>query len=152
MSPEDRRTPKNCGSSPNESAVKWIRLAFAALVLTAFEVAYLLSDSLRGETNQTIGVLASGDVGGLRDYILSYGARAPLISAVLMVLQALLAFLTSFLLALANGLAFGAFRGGIFCLSSAALTTAISFGIAHAFGRAPVEVIVGKDSLENADR
>jgi uncharacterized membrane protein YdjX (TVP38/TMEM64 family) len=68
-----------------------------------------------------------------------------------MVLQALLAFLPAFVLAFANGLAFGAFWGGLLSLSSATLAAAVSFGIAHALGRAPVEAILGKRSLGAAD-
>jgi hypothetical protein len=59
--------------------------------------AYLLSDASGGETNRAIGVLTSGDIEVVRDYILSYGAWTPLISAMLMALQAILAFLPSFI-------------------------------------------------------
>ncbi len=69
-----------------------------------FVVAYLLSDASRGETNRTIGVLASGDIEVVRDYLLSYGAWTALISATLIALQAILAFLLSFILDFANGL------------------------------------------------
>ena len=66
--------------------------------------AYLLSDASRGETNRAIGALASGDVEVVRDYLLSYGVWTALISATLMALQAILAFLLSFILDFANGL------------------------------------------------
>ena len=66
--------------------------------------AYLLSDASRGETNRAIGALASGDVEVVRNYLLSYGVWTALISATLMALQAILAFLTSFVLDFANGL------------------------------------------------
>jgi uncharacterized membrane protein YdjX (TVP38/TMEM64 family) len=69
-----------------------------------------------------------------------------------MVLQALAAFVPSFLLGIANGLAFGAFWGGLLSIASAALAAAISFGIARAVGRVPVETLVGKRSLGTADR
>ena len=115
-------------------------------------VLYLVSDAFRGEVNRAVGVLGSGDTGALRDYILSYGAWAPVVSAALMVLQALAAFLPSFLLGLANGLAFGGFWGGMLSLVSAALAAAISFGIARAVGRTPVEALVGRESLGAADR
>ena len=69
-----------------------------------FAAAYLLSDATRGETNRAIGVLASGDIEVVREYILSYGAWTPLISATLMALQAILALLPSFILDFANGL------------------------------------------------
>ena len=130
----------------------WLRTGVTVSLLAALLVLYLVSDAFRGEVNRTVGVLRSGDTGALRDYILSYGAWAPVVSAALMVLQALAAFLPSFLLGLANGLAFGAFWGGMLSLVSAALAAAISFGIARAVGRTPVEALAGRESLGAADR
>ena len=133
-------------------AAKWLRPALTVFLLASFGLSYLLVGAVREETNQAVGVLASGNAGVLRDYILSYGAWAPVVSAGLMVLQALLAFLPSFILAFANGLAFGIFWGGMLSLASAALAAAISFGIAHALGRTPIEAMIGKRSLGSADR
>ena len=130
----------------------WIRPAVTVALLGVLLIIYLVSDAFRGEVNRAVGVLGSGDTGALRDYILSYGAWAPVVSAALMVLQALAAFVPSFLLGLANGLAFGAFWGGMLSLVSAAVAAAISFGIARAVGRAPVEALVGRGSLGSADR
>ena len=144
--------PEEAGFLGRFRTAKWLRPALTLLLLAAFGFAYLLVGAVREETNQAVRVLASGDAGALRDYILSYGAWAPVVSAGLMVLQALLAFLPSFILAFANGLAFGVFWGGMLSLTSAALAAAISFGIAHALGRAPVEAMVGKRSLGSADK
>ncbi|MGI9050048.1 MAG: TVP38/TMEM64 family protein [Rubrobacteraceae bacterium] len=121
-------------------------------LIAALGVLYLLSQSFRGEVNRATEVLASSDIGAVRDYILSYGAWAPVISAALMVLQALLAFLPAFIIAFANGLAFGAFWGGMLSLGSAALAAAICFGISHALGRTVAETILGKKSLGATDR
>lgn len=146
------KTPDKIGFLTRARAAKWLRPALTVLLLAVFGLSYLLVGAVREETNQAIGVLASGDAGVLRDYILSYGAWAPVVSAGLMVLQALLAFLPSFILAFANGLAFGVFWGGMLSLTSAALAATISFGIAHALGRAPVEAMIGKRSLGSADK
>lgn len=132
-------------------AAKWLRPVLTAAVFLLVALVYLVYEPFRAETNRAVGVLASGDIEAARDYILSYGAWAPVISAALMVLQALLAFLPAFVLAFANGLAFGAFWGGMLSLSSATLAAAISFGIAHALGRAPMEAMLGKRSLGAAD-
>jgi uncharacterized membrane protein YdjX (TVP38/TMEM64 family) len=132
-------------------ASKWLRPALTVALIALIGLAYLVYEPFRAEANRAISVLASGNIEAVRDYILSYGAWAPVISAALMVLQALLAFLPAFVLAFANGLAFGAFWGGLLSLSSATLAAAVSFGIAHALGRAPVEAILGKRSLGAAD-
>lgn len=133
-------------------AAKWLRPAFTLFLILVFGLLYLVVESFREEVNLAVEALVSGDVEALRDYILSYGAWAPVVSAGLMVLQAILAFLPSFILAFANGLAFGAFWGGLLSLASAAVAAAISFGIAHALGRTLVEAMVGRQSLGAADK
>ncbi len=80
-------------------------------------------------------VLASGDIEVVREYILSYGAWTPLISATLMALQAILALLPSYIPDFANGLPSAAFEGGLLSLVRGALAAAISFEIAHALAR-----------------
>ena len=137
---------------PGTGFTPWIRTAVTLALLAVLLVLYLVSDAFRGEVNRAVRVMGSGDTGALRDYILSYGAWAPIVSAALMILQALAAFVPSFLLGLANGLAFGAFWGGMLSMVSAALAAAICFGIARAVGRAPVEALVGRESLGSADR
>lgn len=132
--------------------VRWIRVALALGTLAVFGLAYLLSAGFRSEVDRAAGILYRGDVAGLRDYILSFGAWAPVVSALLMVFQALAAPLPAFLLTFANGLAFGVFWGGMLSLASATLAAAVSFWLARALGRAPVEALAGKAGLESADR
>jgi len=89
-----------------------VRRAQLALVLAAaaaFGLAYLLSAEFRSEVDRAATILGQGDVAGLKYYILSYGAWAPVVSTLLMVLQVLAAPLPAFVLTSANGLAFGTF-------------------------------------------
>jgi uncharacterized membrane protein YdjX (TVP38/TMEM64 family) len=123
-------------------------LAAAAL----FGLIYLFSSGFRSEVHQALGILGRGDIAGLRDYILSYGFLAPVASCFLMVLQALVAPVPSFLITFANGLAFGVFWGWMLSLFGHVLAAAVCFGISRALGRVPVEVLVGKTGLESADR
>ncbi len=114
--------------------IRRVRLALALGLLAAFGLAYLLSATFRSEANQAAGILYRGDISGLRDYILSFGAWAPVVSALLMIFQALVAPLPAFVLTFANGLAFGTFWGGMLSLGSATLAAAISFWLARALG------------------
>ncbi len=132
--------------------VRWVRFALGLLALAAFGLVYLLSEGFRSEIDRAVAILSHGDVAGLRDYILSFGAWAPIVSALLMILQALAAPLPAFVLAFANGLAFGAFWGGMLSLVSASLAAAVSFWIARLLGRGPVEALVGRSHLGAADR
>ena len=124
-------------------------LAAAAAV---FGLLYLLSEGFRSETNRALGMLGRGDIAGIKVYILSFGVWAPVASCFLMVLQALVAPVPSFLITFANGLAFGVFWGWMLSLFGHVLAAAVCFGISRALGRVPVEVLVGKTGLESADR
>jgi uncharacterized membrane protein YdjX (TVP38/TMEM64 family) len=126
-----------------------VLLASASAV---FGLLYLLSDSFRSETNRAIGILGRGDIAGLRDYIVSFGFWAPVASCFLMVLQALVAPVPSFLITFANGLAFGVFWGWMLSVFGHVLAASVCFGISRTLGRVPVEVLVGRAGLESADR
>src|SRR5215210_360036 len=139
-------------ASPSARAVRWLRVLLLAAAATVFGMLYLLSESFRSETNRALGILGRGDIAGLRDYIVSFGFWAPVASCFLMVLQALVAPVPSFLITFANGLAFGVFWGWMLSLFGHVLAAAVCFGISRALGRVPVEVLVGKTGLESADR
>jgi uncharacterized membrane protein YdjX (TVP38/TMEM64 family) len=73
-------------------------------------------------------LLSEGDVGNLRSRVLEAGAWAPLVSAALMILQAVLAPLPSSPVTYLNGLLFGLWWGGLLSWASALVAAAICFG------------------------
>ena len=62
-----------------------------------------------------------------RKYIASYGALAPVVSAILMIFQSVIAPLPAFLITFANGLLFGVWWGAALSWSSAMLGAALCF-------------------------
>ncbi|HEU4492931.1 MAG TPA: TVP38/TMEM64 family protein [Rubrobacteraceae bacterium] len=132
--------------------VRLLRLAVVLVAAGVFGLLYLVSSGFRSEVNQALGLLGRGDIAGLRDYILSFGLWAPVASCFLMVLQALVAPVPSFLITFANGLAFGVFWGWMLSLFGHVLAAAVCFGISRSLGRVPVEVLVGRTGLQSADR
>jgi uncharacterized membrane protein YdjX (TVP38/TMEM64 family) len=148
--------PKQTSAAPpaglDARTIRWLRLVLLASAATVFGLLYLLSDGFRSETNRAIGILGHGDIAGLRDYIVSFGFWAPVASCFLMVLQALVAPVPSFLITFANGLAFGVFWGWMLSVFGHVLASSVCFGISRALGRVPVEVLVGRAGLESADR
>jgi uncharacterized membrane protein YdjX (TVP38/TMEM64 family) len=129
-----------------------IRAAMFLFTALMLGLLYFLWGGFRNEVNAAAGILSRGDIEGLRDYILSFGVFAPMASVLLMVLQAIVAPLPSFLITFANGLAFGVLWGWILSLLGHVLAAAVCFGISRALGRAPVEILVGRAGLESADR
>jgi uncharacterized membrane protein YdjX (TVP38/TMEM64 family) len=132
--------------------VRWVRFLLLVAAATVFGLLYLLLEGFRTETNRALGILGRGDIAGLKDYILSFGVWAPVASCFLMVLQALVAPVPSFLITFANGLAFGVFWGWMLSLFGHVLAAAVCFGISRVLGRSPVEALVGRVGLESADR
>jgi uncharacterized membrane protein YdjX (TVP38/TMEM64 family) len=138
--------------SLDDRTVRSLRLVLLLIFAALFALLYLLSEGFRSELNQALGLLGRGDIAGLRDYILSYGLWAPVASLFLMVLQALVAPVPSFLITFANGLAFGVFWGWMLSLFGHVLAAAVCFWISRSLGRVPVEVLVGRTGLQSADR
>jgi uncharacterized membrane protein YdjX (TVP38/TMEM64 family) len=132
--------------------VRLLRLVLLLIAAALFGLLYVLSAGFRSEFHRGLALLGRGDIAGLRDYILSFGIWAPVASCFLMVLQALVAPVPSFLITFANGLAFGVFWGWMLSLFGHVLAAAVCFWISRALGRAPVEVLVGKTGLQSADR
>jgi uncharacterized membrane protein YdjX (TVP38/TMEM64 family) len=132
--------------------VRLLRLVLLMIAAALLGLLYLLSAGFRSEVNEALGLLGRGDIAGLRDYILSFGLWAPVASCFLMILQALVAPVPSFLITFANGLAFGVFWGWMLSLFGHVLAAAVCFWISRAIGRVPVEVLVGRTGLQSADR
>lgn len=97
-------------------------------------------------------VLSQADVKSLRAYLLSFGIWAPVVSALLMVFQSIIAPLPAFVITFTNGLLFGTWWGTLLSWSSAMVGAAACFYISQIFGRPVVEKLTGGSrSLDMAD-
>lgn len=92
------------------------------------------------------------DPQAMREYIAAYGSLAPVISALLMILQSVAAPLPAFLITFANGLLFGVWWGAALSWSSAMLGAALCFFIARYFGRPVVVKLTSESALTSSDR
>jgi uncharacterized membrane protein YdjX (TVP38/TMEM64 family) len=111
-----------------------------------------LGPEVRDGVGHLLTLLAAGDREGLRAYLRGFGLWAPLVSAGLVQLQALVAPLPSFPLTYANGLLFGTWWGGVLSWTSILLSALLCFGLARLFGRPLVERFVSPAALAWADR
>lgn len=112
---------------------------------------YLFVPPPRVFLHQAVRLLGQADVEALKAFLLSFGAWAPVISFLLMVLQSLIAPLPAFVLTLTNGLLFGAFWGSVLSWGSAMAAAALCFGLSRLFGRRLVERLVSPSALARAD-
>ncbi len=88
----------------------------------------------------------------VRTYIKSYGALAPVVSAILMIFQSVIAPLPAFLITFANGLLFGVWWGAALSWSSAMLGAALCFFIARVLGRPVIVKLLSESAVNVSDQ
>ena len=86
-----------------------------------------------------------------RAYIQSYGALAPVVSAVLMIFQSVIAPLPAFLITFANGTLFGFWWGSLLSWSSSMVGAALCFYIARALGIRRVTELISQPAVDKAN-
>lgn len=128
------------------------QLIAGAIVAVVGIAGYLFVPAVHSAIDTAVDVLAHGDVAVVRDYLLSFGVWAPIVSFVLMMLQSLIAPLPAFVLTFANGLLFGWVLGALLSWSSAMAGAALCFWLARSLGRPAVERLAGgSHGLEVSD-
>lgn len=143
-------------SFPETTTRRWLSrrmlLIAGALAITAAAlVLYFLSSTVQHDVAHTMSVLGSGNGNEARDYLRELGVWGPVVSLALMVLQAVIAPIPGTIVALANGLAYGTFWGGLLTLVGQTLAAILCFELARRVGRAKLESLTksSADDLNN---
>lgn len=126
----------------------WV--ATLIVLIVAFLV-YFFVPAANSKINQMIFYLSSMNLDMIKEYILSFGIWAPIISFLLMVLQSVIAPIPAFLITLSNAAIFGWVKGAILSWSSAMAGAALCFYIARGLGRDAVEKLTSKFALKDID-
>lgn len=126
-----------------------------AIIAVAVVIA-LTVPAVREAIGTWVRILSTGDTSAamiaFRDYLLGFGAWAPVVSALLMVFQAIAAPLPGFVITFTNGLLFGWAWGALLSWTSAMVGATLCFHIARSVGRPAVEKLVGGSrALEVSD-
>ena len=98
--------------------------------------------SIHHHFEKTCVILFAGNLGQIVGLIRSWGFAAPLMSLLLMILQAIVAPLPAFLVTAANGMVFGNFWGAFLSWTGALMGALTSFYIARLFGNVAAEKII----------
>lgn len=112
---------------------------------------YFFVPIVNSKVNQMVFYLSSMNLEMIKEYILSFGIWAPIISFLLMVLQSIIAPIPAFLITLSNAAIFGWIKGAILSWSSAMAGAALCFFIARGLGRDAVEKLTSKFALKDID-
>jgi uncharacterized membrane protein YdjX (TVP38/TMEM64 family) len=132
------------------------RALLVLLLLLAAGLIYGYADGVRTAVDHAVRIMTMHDtqsaIQAFRDYLLSFGSWAALVSAAIMVFQSVAAPLPAFVVTFANGLLFGWAWGALLSWSSAMLGAVLCFWIARNLGRPVVEKLVGSSqALETWD-
>lgn len=125
-----------------------IKIGVIVLIL----MIYFFVTPIKVMINQMVFYLSSLDIDSLKRYILSYGALAPIISFMLMLVQSVAAPLPAFLITFSNAALFGWKWGAVLSWSSAMAGAALCFFIAKFLGRDIVEKLTSKYAIEKIYR
>ncbi len=110
-----------------------------AIILSLFLVIFF---SIHHHFEKTCAILIGGNLDQIVGLIRSWGFAAPLMSLILMILQAIVAPLPAFLVTAANGMIFGLFWGATLSWIGALMGALTSFYIARLFGSVATEKII----------
>ena len=124
-----------------------MKIGVVVLVL----MSYFFVTPIKITINQMIFYLSNLDLDSLKQYILSYGALAPIISFILMLVQSVAAPLPAFLITFSNAALFGWVWGAVLSWSSAMAGAALCFFIAKFLGRDVVERLTSKYAIDSID-
>lgn len=117
-------------------------------LIALFLLLYLGQGTFQSSINHSISFLKDADVKGFKNYLLSFGPLAAVVSAFLMIFQSIVAPLPAFVITFANGLLFGWVFGAILSWSSAMAGAILCFYVAKFLGRPVVEKLVTKKALQ----
>ena len=111
-------------------------------VLIFVILAYLYLPGVQEFFFTGITYLRYRDFEGLRQFILSYGSWAAIVSIVLMVVQSLVPFVPGLVITITNAWIFGWQYGALYSWIGALLGAILDFGVARWYGRLVVERFV----------
>ncbi|WP_276623993.1 TVP38/TMEM64 family protein [Syntrophomonas wolfei] len=129
----------------------WKQWWFKIALLVIPVLLYYLVPAFQEIIQNAIKVLSRVDVDAARDYILSFGIWAPVVSFFLMVFQSVAAPLPAFVITFANAGLFGWVKGAALSWSSAMVGAILCFAIARLYGRSVVEKFTTRRALKEVD-
>jgi uncharacterized membrane protein YdjX (TVP38/TMEM64 family) len=103
------------------------------LLLFILAIFLVLFFSIHHHFEKTCTILAGESLADIKDLILSWGVAAPLMSIILMTMQAVIAPLPAFLITATNGLVFGIYWGTVISWIGAMCGAIVSFMISRLF-------------------
>jgi uncharacterized membrane protein YdjX (TVP38/TMEM64 family) len=132
--------------SNRSESVRWIRAA-SMIPLLAIAVAWLLVPAVRSTLAEGVILASRADLPGMRQWAAVLGWLAPLVTGVLMIVQAIAAPIPAVLVTAANSFLFGPFWGGLYSIFTANVAAAICYGLGRGYGTLLVDYLVSRQAV-----
>ena len=132
---------------PGQGAVLWIRMV-SVLPLVVIGLACLLSPTVRDTFGEGLQLLWNRDLDGLRQWGTEQGWWAPLLTGILMVVQAIAAPVPAVLVTATTSFLFGPFWGGLYSIFTANVAAAICYGLGRGYGTLITDSLVSRQAVE----
>lgn len=126
----------------------WVKLGIIVILMAL----YFFNEPLQISLRRVVFILSMVDITAMKNYILSFGLWAPVVSFMLMVFQSVMAPLPAFVITFANAALFGWIKGALLSWSSAMCGAVLCYWIARFYGRALVERLTSRFALEEVDK
>lgn len=126
----------------------WIKVSLILLLIGL----YAFIEPLQTGIKRVVFILSMVDITAMKNYILSFGVWAPIVSFALMIFQSVMAPLPAFVITFANAALFGLVKGALLSWSSAMCGAVLCYWLAKFYGRAVVERFTSRFALEEVDR
>jgi uncharacterized membrane protein YdjX (TVP38/TMEM64 family) len=134
-----------------QSPMSLLNNHYKKIIILLFFVGLCFIPPIRQTLAEVVGIFQTLDIQSVKEYILSYGILAPVVSFLLMVFQSIAAPLPAFLITFANAALFGWIYGALLSWFSAMVGAVLCFYIAKFLGREVVEKLTSKTALESVD-
>lgn len=121
------------------------------LILVILVSTYIFVEPVKLLINQAVFILQNVDVDVTKNYIISFGIWAPVISFFLMILQSLITLSSTYIITFANAGLFGWIKGAILSWGSAMIGAILCFGITRFYGRSLIEKLIHKGVIKAVD-
>lgn len=119
----------------------WVIILLALLGVFAV---YRANTAFHNEIDHAFAVVMTDDQALIREYLLGYGAWAPVVSILLMIGQVIVVGIPATIVLFANGVAFGTLGGSTVNIIGRVAGAIVAFAIARMLGKGAVEKLVGK--------
>ena len=112
---------------------------------------YYFIPAFQSFTAESFRYLREYNFHGLKDYLLSYGKLAPIVSVLLMILQSVVPFVPGVLMTITNAWLFGWIMGSMYSGIGALLGAVLDFYIARWYGKSCFEYMAGERYVRKLD-